>query len=78
MPTCESYVPVQGAEVDIRNASNATPLHHAAMNNHIRVVERLLEVHWFAGMQRARDVFIINLTANSEAKCGNENLNLTR
>lgn len=34
----------QAAEVDIRNASNATPLHHAAMNNHIRVVERLLEV----------------------------------
>ena len=33
----------KGAEVDIRNASNATPLHHASMNNHIRVVERLLE-----------------------------------
>jgi len=33
----------QSAEVDIRNASNATPLHHASMNNHIRVVERLLD-----------------------------------
>ena len=31
------------AEVDIRNSSNATPLHHAAMNNHIKVVEKLLE-----------------------------------
>lgn len=33
----------KGAEVDIRNSSNATPLHHAAMNNHIKVVEKLLE-----------------------------------
>ena len=39
-----SLLIAKGAEVDIRNASNATPLHHAAMNNHIRVVEKLLEV----------------------------------
>lgn len=37
--------PEGGAEVDIRNSSNATPLHHAAMNNHIKVVEKLLEGH---------------------------------